>query len=280
RDNMLAAEKLQRVLASAPEERLILPSKYNLYKIYEEEGSPLAQGMAQDIVTNHRGSRYAEILLNPQAVAQGDVDSPEARYSALFKAFERQEFLEVIASSETYINQLAGDPMVPKFEMLKASAIGRIQGFEAFREALNHVALNYPNAEEGKKAEQMIQESLPQLENSNFLSEAGAEGPGSWKLVFPFQRRDDEKAGQLRDRLLKAISELRYDNKVSKDVYSLDRQFVVVHGFRSKDFALGFAELIKNNRDYRIADSNFVVLSANYKIIQVHKNLESYIVQF
>src|SRR5690606_40447525 len=95
-------------------------------------------------------------------------------------------------------------------------------------------------------------------------------------LPISFQRRDDEKARQLRDRLLKAISDLRYDNKVSKDVYSLDRQFVVVHGFPSRDFALGFAELIKNNRDYRIADSNFVVLSANYKIIQVHKNLEAY----
>lgn len=279
-DNMLAADKLQRVLASAPEERLILPSKYNLYKIYEEQGSPLALGMRQDIIGNHAGSRYAEILLNPQAVAQGDVDSPEARYSALFKAFDRQEFLEVIAQSETYINQFTGDPMVPKFEMLKASAIGRIQGFEAFREALNHVALTYPNVEEGRKAEQMIQETLPQLENSSFLPEAGASGTESWKLVFPFERRDNDKAQQLRDRLLKAISDLRYDNKVSLDIYSLDRQFVVVHGFRSKDFALGFAELIKNNRDYRIADWNFVVLSANYKIIQVHKNLESYQAQF
>lgn len=280
RDNMLAAEKFERVLALNPEERLILPSKYNLYKIYEEAGSPLAQGMRQDIVTNHRGSRYAEILLNPQAVAQGDVDSPEARYSELYKAFERQEFLEVIAQSEAYINQYTGDPMVPKFEMLKASAIGRIQGFDAFKEALNHVALNYPNVEEGKMAEQMIQESLPQLENSKFFPEAGADGPGNWKLVFPFERREEDRARQLRDRLLKAISDLRYDNKVSKDVYSLDRQFVVVHGFPSRDFALGFAELIKNNRDYRIADSNFVVLSANYKIIQVHKNLEAYQVQF
>ena len=49
---------------------------------------------------------------------------------------------------------------------------------------------------------------------------------------------------------------------------------------RSKDFALGFAELIKNNRDYLIKDENFVVLSDNYKIIQVHKNLESYKAQF
>ena len=76
------------------------------------------------------------------------------------------------------------------------------------------------------------------------------------------------------------IEELRYDNMVSKDIYNLEDEFVVVHGFRSKDFALGFAELIKKNRDYLIKDENFVVLSDNYKIIQVHKNLESYKAQF
>ena len=69
-------------------------------------------------------------------------------------------------------------------------------------------------------------------------------------------------------------------NIVSKDIYNLEDEFVVVHGFPSQDFALGFAELIKNNKDYLIKDENFVVLSDNYKIIQVHKNLESYKAQF
>lgn len=46
---------------------------------------------------------------------------------------------------------IQGDPLVPKFEMLKANSIGRIQGFEAYKEALNYVALNYPNMPEGQK---------------------------------------------------------------------------------------------------------------------------------
>jgi len=165
-------------------------------------------------------------------------------------------------------------------EMLKANAIGRIQGFTAFREALNHVALTYPNQEEGKKAQAMIEDYLPHLEPQAFTPETGDRGQGNWKLVFPFKIVERERASALRDRLLGAIGDLRYANKVSIDVYSPEQQFVVVHGFPSKDFALGFAELIKNNRDYRIADHNFVVLSTNYKIIQVHKNLESYKAQF
>lgn len=280
RDNMLAAAKLERVLSSNPEERLILPSKYNLYKIYEESGSPLAVSMKQNIITNHPYTRYAEILVNPQAVLDGNTDSPDARYAALFKQYEAQQFIQVITRSEEYINQFTGDPIVPKFEMLKANAIGRLQGFEPFKEALNYVALTYPNNPEGKKAEQMVEEQLPKLETKEFSPETGSTGAGNWKVVFPFKIKNDENAIKLKNRLAEVIAELKYKNIVSKDIYDLEDGFVVVHGFPSKDFALGFAELIKNNRDYLIKDENFVVLSDNYKIIQVHKNLESYKAQF
>ena len=280
KDHMLAAAKLERVLSSNPEERLILPSKYNLYKIYEESGSPLAMDMKQNIITNHPDTRYAEILLNPQAVLDGNTDSPDARYAALFKKYEQQQFLEVITQSEEYINQFTGDPIVPKFEMLKANAIGRLQGFEPFKEALNYVALTYPNNPEGKKAEQMVEEQLPKLETKEFSPETGSTGAGNWKVVFPFKIKNDENATKLKNRLVEVVDELNYKNIVSKDIYNLEDEFVVVHGFPSQDFALGFAELIKNNKDYLIKDENFVVLSDNYKIIQVHKNLESYKAQF
>ena len=55
--------------------------------------------------------------------------------------------------------------------MLKANAIGRLQGFEDFKEALNYVALTYPNNPEGKKAEQMVAEQLPKLEVKEFSKE-------------------------------------------------------------------------------------------------------------
>ena len=276
RENLLAAGKLEAVLKGAPEERLILPSKYNLFKIYQETGSPLADGMKQDILRNHPDSRYATILLNPEAVLTGDEQGPEARYAQLFKKYEAQEFLEVITLSQEYINAFTGDPIVPKFEMLKANAIGRLQGFEPFKEALNYVALTYPNNPEGKKAEQMVAQQLPKLASKEFSPEEGSTGTQNWKVVFPFTIRANEKALALQKRLEEVIKDIRYKNLVSKDIYTLEDQFVVVHGFKSKDFALGFAELIKKNRDYRIKDENFVVLSKNYQTILVHKNLEAY----
>ena len=277
KENLLASGKLESVLESNPEERLILPSKYNLYKIYEEEGSPLTANMKDDIIANHPDSRYAKILLNPQAVLADDSDSPEKRYQSLYKKYNDQEFLQVITASEENINRFTGDAIVPKFEMLKANAIGRLQGFESFKEALNYVALTYPNNPEGKKAEQMIAEQLPKLEPREFSPETDSKGTSNWKVMFPFKRSDNEKALKLMELLEKSITDLRYRNSVSKDIYNLEDQFVVVHGFKSQDFALGYAELLKNNKDYRVADKNFVILSMNYKVIQVHKNLQDYL---
>ena len=276
KENLLAANKLQAVLKGNPEERLVLPSKYNLYKIYQETGSALAADMREDIINNHPDSRYAAILLNPDAVLTADGEGPDAKYQQLFKLYRNQEYLEVITKSQEYIDVFTGDPIVPKFELLKANAIGRLQGFEPYKEALNYVALTYPNNPEGKKAEQIVAEQLPKLESKAFTPEEGSTGTQNWKVVFHYKIRDDEKAEKLKKRLEKVIEDLRYKNRVSKDIYNLEDEFVVVHGFKSKDFALGFAELIKKNKDYRIKEENFVILSKNYQTILVHKNLDAY----
>ena len=97
----------------------------------------------------------------------------------MYKAYKKQEFLKTITGAEKNINRFTGDPIVPKFEMLKANAIGRLQGYIAFKEALNYVALTYTNNAEGKKAEQMVAEQLPKLEPKDFSPEAGDASSGS-----------------------------------------------------------------------------------------------------
>ena len=279
KENGLATNKLETVLASNPIDRLILPSKYQLYKIYQETDKYKADDMRQDIVNNHRNSRYAEILLNPEAFLNGDDESPDAKYEELFKRYQNQEYLRVITQAQVYIKQYTGDEIVPKFEMLKANAVGRLQGFEPFKEALNYVALTYPNKPEGKKAESMVAEQLPKLATKEFSLDSISEGTKNWKVVFTFRRILDTKAEALKTELEEVIKDLKYKNVVSKDIYDLETEFVVVHGFKGRDFALGFAELIKNNRDYRIKDENFVISSENYQIIQVHKILDDYQLQ-
>lgn len=148
----LAKDKLKTLLESNPEERLILPSKYNLYKIYNLLGLPgEAEIMKNNIISNHPDSRYAAILLNPESALAADENSPEFIYNALYKKFENEEYQLVIEQSDKHIITFDGEDIVPKFEFLKAVSKARLYGYESYKEAVNFIALNYPNSPEGKK---------------------------------------------------------------------------------------------------------------------------------
>ncbi len=139
----LAKSKLETLLNNDPEDRLILPSKYNLFRIYETlELQQKADLVKSDIINNYPESRYAEILLNPQSELAKDKNSPEFIYTNLYEKFNNQNYAEVISEAEEHIKKFEGDVIVPKFEILKASAKGRLYGFEAYKESINYIAFN------------------------------------------------------------------------------------------------------------------------------------------
>ena len=70
-------------------------------------------------------------------------------------------------------------------------------------------------------------------------------------------------------------------NATSFDVYNDKQSFVVVHYLDSKSRAQGLVELLAINKDIedQITKENTILSSENYKVIQLHKNLEDYIQQ-
>ena len=277
REYGLATNRLEKLLGYNPEERLVLPSKYNLYKIYDLlENTTEANKWKNDILTNHPNSRYAEILRNPNSQLATDESSPEFKYKALYAQFEASNYDEVIATCEDYLTIYNGNDIVPKLEMLKATALGRRDGFEAYKKAVNFVALNYPLSQEGKDAQIIYSTVLPRLAIKTFVSEKDA---SSWKIVYTFGANDLENAKKLETKLNEAIKEYHYETtmSVSLDYYKPDTNFVIIHGLNTKLGGRGFAEVLKENKKYKIKNSFFEIASENYKTIQVHKNLDEYL---
>ena len=271
----LAKDKLQDLLKSNPEERLILPSKYNLYKIYKLlnlEGE--AEISKNDIISNHQDSRYATILLNPETVLGRDESSPENIYTNLYKQFENQEYLDVISKSDTYITNFDGETIVPKFEFLKAVSKARLYGYDSYKESINFIALNYPNSPEGKKAEDMMQSVIPLLAKKEFKDDLEAK---NFKTIYQFTNVSNEEIDKFVENLDEAVKAVKYINlSTSKDTYNQNTIFVVVHGFKSMNAALGLTDILKDYK-YTIDKEHFTISSSNYQIIQIHKNLEEYL---
>ncbi|WP_412987519.1 tetratricopeptide repeat protein [Pontimicrobium sp. IMCC45349] len=272
----LAKDKLKTLLESNPEERLILPSKYNLYKIYNLLGLPgEAEIMKNNIISNHPDSRYAAILLNPESALAADENSPEFIYNALYKKFENEEYQLVIEQSDKHIITFDGEDIVPKFEFLKAVSKARLYGYESYKEAVNFIALNYPNSPEGKKAEEMMQNVMPMLANKDFVDDTAEK---NFKVIYQFDvETPEEEINEFKKALDEAVKEVTYFNLyTSKDFYDGKKLFIVVHGLKSVEGALGFAEILEEN-EQTISKEYFGISSKNYQTIQIHKNLDEYL---
>ena len=271
----LATGRLEKLLENNPEERLILPSMYNLYKIYEVTNREKAEGMKQRIISQYPESRYATILKSSPADLIKASDTPDAAYNKLFKIYESGQYQAVITESDALIELYAGEDIIPKIELLKANTIGKLKGLEEYKGALNYVALNYPNSKEGKEAESLLATNIPQLETIAFDKEI----PVSWKILYKVGSNPDDKNTKiLQEKIKKFVSERTIDKLSSSfDVYTVNESFVAIHGIKTEENAKDIASILKDYKDYKIADNAIIISNENYKVVQIKKNLVDYL---
>ncbi|MDO5978819.1 tetratricopeptide repeat protein [Flavivirga spongiicola] len=274
----LAKSKFQNLLKSNPEERLILPSKYNLYKIYEVLGeNDEAEIAKNEIISTYPDSRYATILSSPELATERDENSPESLYETLYEQHENQEYADVISKSENYINVFDGEAIVPKFELLKATAIGRLYGYDAYNKAVKHIAVTYANTEEGQQAQNIEANILPKLINKDFV-EDHEDVTNNYKIIFKFENPEMEQVLSFQKVLDDVLKNIKYyDLKSSVDVYNPNTVFVIVHGLKNAQVAKAFDQIIVEEDKNKIKEPYFAIASANYQIVQIHKNLDAYL---
>lgn len=153
----LAISKLEKLLTFNPDSEILLPAKYHLFKIYNGQNNDKSIPLKNDIVTNYPNSKYAKIILNPNEFINDTTNNlPEKEYAAIYYEYKDEKFESVIEKTTLAISKFEGKEIVPKFELLKAYAIGKKEGPAAFKQALDFIVMNYPNTEEGKKAQEMI----------------------------------------------------------------------------------------------------------------------------
>jgi hypothetical protein len=268
----LAADKLETLLQSNPEERLVLPSKYNLYKIYQIIDPSKADFYKQQILSQYPDSRYAEIIRNPSSDTSKTL-APEAAYDEVFKRYNQGQVREVYAQIDEYIDTYTGEDIVSKFELLKARIGARLMGIEEYKKGLNYVALNYPNVIEGKEAEATLKNDIPNLEKLAF-----GQPTASWKIVYKFDFADEAKIKPLKDKIEKFIKEGLNNNIIlTSDVYNLKENMLVVHGFISKLAAEDAVSVLKDYKKYKVAEPLEVISTEDYKVVQIKKNYTEFL---
>ena len=83
--------------------------------------------------------------------------------------------------------------------MLKANTIGKLKGVTAYKNALQFVADNYPNSEEGKNALVILKNQIPFLEQMDFNSVE----TNNWKILYKVGKKEDNDTKALEEKLKK-----------------------------------------------------------------------------
>ena len=157
----IAIQRLERVATLNPDKSLILPINWHLYQIYKNLGnSKRAEKHKNVILKNYADTKFAQVILNPNKNIEEEVtvNEIENTYKEVYYLYKENKFEETISKIDETIASLQNSELIPKFELLKAYAIGKYKSKQAYKIALEYVAVSYGNTIEGKKAKEIIQQ--------------------------------------------------------------------------------------------------------------------------
>ena len=81
-----------------------------------------------------------------------------------------------------------------------------------------------------------------------------------------------------KDKIKKFITERSLDKlSTSYDIYTMDKNFIVIHGLKDLEYAKGIASILKEFKEYKVAETAYIISNENYKIVQMKKNFEEYL---
>ena len=268
----LATAKLEKVLEQNPEEKLVLPTLYNLYKLYQITDANKALAMKNRIVSEFPSSRYAQIISNTDA-NNLNTETPEKVYNQYYKLFQEEQFVDVLDKLNTAIIQFSGDEIVPKLELLRANTQAKLFGVTAYKKALEEVVAQYPNTEEGKQAQDILSTQVPVLEKMEFTTTAK-----SWKILFKVGLRSEPQTKEIEEKIKQFIADEKIEQRsYSYDVYTDKENFIVIHHIKSEAYANDIINYMTVNKQYTINQPAIIISSDNYRVVQIKKNLDSYL---
>ena len=272
KENALATSKLEKVLEQNPKEKLVLPTLYNLYKLYQITDANKALAMKNRIVSEFPSSRYAQIITNTDA-NNLNAETPEKAYSQYYKLFQEEQFVNVLDKLNTAIIQFSGDEIAPKLELLRANTQAKLFGVTAYKKALEEVVAQYPNTEEGKQAQDILSTQVPTLEKMEFTTTAK-----SWKILFKVGLRSEPQTKEVEEKIKQFIADEKIEQRsYSYDVYTDKENFIVIHHIKSEAYANDIINYMTVNKQYTINQPAIIISSDNYRVVQIKKNLDSYL---
>lgn len=265
-----AIERLNTLLSKNIAQRYELPALYHLHELHKTTGNRAAQTKIREhIYTSYPDSDYAKMLRNPEALAQNN-EQNRAAFQEANKQFEQQAYVEVIAQSEEKIPLLTDKELQANWSLLRAKSLGRLDGLDAYKEALTSLVQLYPKTTAGAEAKIYLDRF------DVYQREAARENEAA-KLVFVRDLSERERTRADQEWLNQWIKKQGIEELLttSIDVFDRTTETLVVHGFRSAASATESLQLIRAKNATLFNSENIVLLASHYRNALISKQLDS-----
>lgn len=299
-DNEQALKTFEKLIKEYDTCRFVLPSYYQIYKIYlEERNNEKAEYYKNKILKEFPTSEYAKIILNPDYFIDiyKEKFKAEDYYKTTYQLFREQQFSIVIANCNSSDSLFPKNYLAPKFHFLKALAIGKespvmvtgAKNFSVFEVALKEVIQKYPKEEVAAEAQKIIdlinrkQPVEQKIDSVASLYQFKPEAKHSCILVFPSTEESNKIKIAISDFNNKNFSLAKIN--VSDVVLDNQNQIISIKYFDDMPSAMNYYKAFKGDSEF-LKDVNskgyslFVISYENFAVFYNHKKVEDYLTFF
>ncbi|WP_299058989.1 tetratricopeptide repeat protein [uncultured Polaribacter sp.] len=159
KDPELAIARFERVATLNPKEKLILPINWHLYKIYKNLNNKNKENKHKEfILTKYPNTVFAKAIKNPnkKVTEEISISEIENKYKEIYYLYKENKYQETASKISGILPTIENSELIPKFELLRAYALGKYSDKETYKKALEAIVIKYGNSDEGKQAKKIV----------------------------------------------------------------------------------------------------------------------------
>ena len=173
-----AIKSFKELISRYPDTERGPSAHYYLYELSNNIQNPTeAQYYANQLSVLYPESHFAMLLNNPNYLQELQEEEMKVvrYYEGLYTYYQQKSYNEVVEGADRAFMLYADDPLIPKFQYLRAMALGAVDGNEAMKVALDTLISQYPTSEEGLQAQEIIDHmfmEFPEIKEADQAAEA------------------------------------------------------------------------------------------------------------
>jgi len=151
KDYKNSIETFETLLTRYPDNYHKIPTCFELYVLYNDlNNQPKSDYYRNLILTQFPETDFAKLLINPDYYKEIQKQQSQAAklYEETWLAFNNQQYYMVLHNSDQALSRFPSDTsLIPRFEYLRALALGKIEVVDSLVIALQGIITKYPNHE-------------------------------------------------------------------------------------------------------------------------------------